>query len=75
MPHISVKLWPGKSKQQKVELAQQIVKDVMNILGSSEDSISVAIEEVASEVWSEQVYKPEIVGKSDTLFKKPGYKM
>ena len=32
MPHIIVKLWPGKSEQQKTRLAQAIAKDVMDIL-------------------------------------------
>ena len=33
MPHVIVKLWPGKSEQQKVRLAEAIVKDVMDVLG------------------------------------------
>ena len=31
MPHIIVKLWPGKSEQQKTRLAEEIVKDVMRL--------------------------------------------
>jgi len=31
MPHVIVKLWPGKSEQQKKELAEAITKDVMNV--------------------------------------------
>jgi 4-oxalocrotonate tautomerase len=29
MPHVIVKLWPGKSEQQKNRLAEAITKDVM----------------------------------------------
>jgi hypothetical protein len=32
MPHVIVKLWPGKSEQQKKNLAEAITKDVMEIL-------------------------------------------
>jgi len=75
MPHVIVKLWPGKSEQQKADLAKAIVKDVVGILGSGEDSVSVAIEEIGSGDWKEKVYKPDILDKQEKLYKKPGYSM
>ncbi|PYT10467.1 MAG: 4-oxalocrotonate tautomerase [Acidobacteria bacterium] len=75
MPHLIVKLWPGKSDQQKARLAEEITKDVMDILHYGEESVSVAIEEVKSRDWAEKVYKPDIQDKWDTLYKKPGYTM
>ena len=75
MPHVIVKLWPGKSEQQKVRLAEDIVKDVMNALNYGEESVSVAFEEVDSQDWAEKVYQPDIVRNSDRLYKKPGYTM
>jgi 4-oxalocrotonate tautomerase len=48
MPHVIVKLWPGKSEQQKTRLAEAVTKDVMNILHYGEESVSVATEEVES---------------------------
>ena len=56
MPHVIVKLWPGKSEQQKTRLAGAITKDVMDILHYGEESISVAMEEVKSQDWVEKVY-------------------
>ena len=73
MPHVVVKLWPGKTEQQKSRLAEAIVKDLMSILNYGENTVSVAIEEVKSKDWTETVYKPEIQSKWDTLYKKPGY--
>ena len=73
MPHVIVKLWPGKSEQQKTQLAEQIVKDVMESLGSKKETISVAIEEFDPQEWTEKVYDPEIVAKQGTLYKRPGY--
>jgi 4-oxalocrotonate tautomerase len=73
MPHVIVKLWPGKSEQQKQRLADRITKDVMDVLNYGEESISVTIEEIPAEGWAEKVYKPEIIANSKTLYKKPGY--
>ena len=73
MPHVIVKLWPGKSEQQKIRLAERITKDVMEILHYGEESVSVAMEEVKPEDWLEKVYKPDIQNKWDKLYKKPGY--
>jgi 4-oxalocrotonate tautomerase len=73
MPHVIVKLWPGKSEQQKMRLAKAITKNVMDILNYGEESVSVAVEEVKPHEWAERVYKPDIVVNSENLYKKPGY--
>ena len=73
MPHVIVKLWPGKSEQQKARLAEVIAKDVMDVLGYGKESVSVAMEEVEARDWAEKVYKPDIVSKPEQLYKKPGY--
>ena len=48
MPHVIVKLWPGKSEQQKARLAAAITKDVMETLHYGDESVSVGFEEVKS---------------------------
>ena len=73
MPHVIVKLWPGKSEQQKIRLTEEILRDVMNVLNYGEESVSVAIEEIKPQDWAEKVYKPDIVNNPETLYKKPGY--
>jgi 4-oxalocrotonate tautomerase len=73
MPHVIVKLWPGRSEQQKAQLSKEIVKDVMGVLNSEDEWISVAIEEVEPKDWVEQVYKPDIQSHWENLYKKPGY--
>ncbi len=75
MPHVIVKMWPGKSEQQKKRLTDEIVQDVMNILNYGSESVSVAIEEVSSRDWAKKVYQPDIVDNSEKLYKKPGYVM
>jgi 4-oxalocrotonate tautomerase len=73
MPHVIVKLWPGNSEQQKARLAEAITKDVMDVLGFGEESVSVSMEEVQPQDWAENVYKADIVNKPKQLYKKPGY--
>ena len=73
MPHIIVKLLPGRTEQQKARLAEEIVKDVVAIAKCEEKSVSVAFEEIKPEDWAEKVYKPDILDSPEKLYKKPGY--
>jgi 4-oxalocrotonate tautomerase len=73
MPYVIVKLWPGKSEQQKARLTEAITRDVIDMLHYGEESVSVAMEEISAQDRTEKVYKPEIVNKADSLYKKPGY--
>ena len=73
MPHIIVKLYPGRSEEQKKRLVEEIVKDVVTIAKCEEKAVSVAIKEVDPNDWAKIVYKPDILDSADTLYKKPGY--
>jgi 4-oxalocrotonate tautomerase len=75
MPHVIVKLWPGRSEQEKKQLADAIVKDVVTYASCDESSVSVTIEEIKPADWAEKVYKPDILNKQEKLYKKPGYSM
>jgi 4-oxalocrotonate tautomerase len=73
MPHVIVKLWPGKSEVQKKRLADRITKGVMDVFDYGEESVSVAMEEIKPEDWAERVYQPDILSRPERLYKKPGY--
>jgi 4-oxalocrotonate tautomerase len=73
MPHVVVKLWPGKSEEQKTRLAEAITKDIMEILHYGEKSVSVAMEEIEPREWAEKVYRAEIRNNLDKFYQKPGY--
>lgn len=73
MPHVIVKLWPGKSDEQKRQLTERITEDVMEVFHYGEESISIAFEEVKSSEWREKVFEPDILKKQSQLYKKPGY--
>ena len=73
MPHVIVKLYAGRSEQQKARLAEDISKIVMANLNCEEKSVSVGIEDVKPQDWAEKVYKPDILGNPKAIYKKPGY--
>jgi 4-oxalocrotonate tautomerase family enzyme len=73
MPHVIVKFYPGRSQEQKNQLANEIVKSVVEIAGCEQKSVSVAIEEVEPDDWAETVYQPDIIDKKENLVVTPGY--
>ncbi len=75
MPHVIVKLWPGKSDEQKKRLAEEITRSVMDVLNYGDEAVSVGFEEIDPPHWKENVYQPDIQEKWNLLYKKPGYTM
>lgn len=73
MPHVIVKLWPGQSEASKADLSGAILREVTAFLGTSEASVSIGFEEVPAGAWTEKVFRPDILGKWETLTKTPGY--
>ena len=73
MPHINVKLYPGRSEELKSKLADKITEAVVEVMDSNERSISVAIQDILPERWAKEVYKREILGNEEILYKKPEY--
>ncbi len=75
MPHVIVKMFPGRSREQKQKLCDRIMEDLVEIAGCEKKSVSVAIEEIPEAEWAATVYKPDIEGKKDTLYIMPGYSL
>jgi 4-oxalocrotonate tautomerase len=73
MPHAIIKMYPGKTEAQKQALAAEITAAIVKVNGCGEGAVSVAIEDIQPEDWTATVYVPEIVDKSETIYKKPGY--
>lgn len=74
MPHIAIKMMPGRNDAQKQKLAEALVRTTMEVIGATEDLLSVTIEDIPGPDWDAKVFAPDIAGKKDKLFKKPGYK-
>ncbi len=73
MPHITIKLYPGRTEQQKKQLSDKVTEAVIETTACSSDAVSVDIVDVKPENWTEQVYDTEILPRMDVLIKKPGY--
>ncbi|MCJ7666287.1 MAG: tautomerase family protein [Actinobacteria bacterium] len=63
MPHVIVKLWPGRTIEQKTKLCEKITEALKTSIDAPDGSISIAIEEIPGEKWKEMVYDTEIAGK------------
>ncbi|HOQ06481.1 MAG TPA: tautomerase family protein [Clostridiales bacterium] len=74
MPHVIVKMFKGRTEEMKQNMAEEITKAIVKSLNVNESSVSVAVEEFDPDEWNEAVYKPDIIDKEHTLYRKPGYK-
>lgn len=72
MPHVIVKMFPGRTPAQKQAVADAITQALITTLGSKPASISVGIEDIAPDAWDATVKTPDILGKPETIFKQPG---
>ena len=73
MPHVIVQLHAGRSDRQKAKLAGEITKAVMVSVNCGEKAVSVRIEDIRPNDWTEKVFESDIIPNWDSLFKKPGY--
>ena len=72
MPHISVKMLQGRSEAQKEKLAAALVKRLTEQLGCSDHYVSCTVEDFDAKEWQD-VFKTDIEGKKDKLYKKAEY--
>ncbi len=68
MPHIIAKMWPGHTEEEKKAFAQAVVDAASEHLHVPANWVSVGIEDVPRERWDEEVFRPDILGKRETLY-------
>lgn len=74
MPHVDIKYFPRNLSDEKLKTISDEICDVLKKhLGASEDSLSVAMTEIAPDRWKLDVYDPLIKPGLLKLVKKPGY--
>jgi 4-oxalocrotonate tautomerase len=66
-------MFEGRTPEEKARLADAIVQAFVDTLGSTEASLSVAVQDVAPADWAEGVYRPDILETRAELYKRPGY--
>lgn len=74
MPHVNIKHFPvALSDEQQAELVAAVTDAVQGAFRCDAGVISIALEPVDKEVWTERVYTPEIVLRRELLRKAPNY--
>ena len=73
MPHISLKMYKGRTTEEKNKIANELA-DVLVKNGVKPTAISVSVTDYEPEVWNEQVYDKEIRDNKD-IFVEAGYNM
>lgn len=67
MPHIDITMYPGRSREIKSRLAEKIQQTIVEELKVDKGAISVSIEDVPKEQWTEHLKKYE----GENLYIKP----
>jgi 4-oxalocrotonate tautomerase family enzyme len=68
MPYVNVKMYPGRTKEQKEELARRILVATQEVCKLDDlHATVVVVEEVEREAWPKTV-APEIEAKKDRVY-------
>ena len=70
MPHISVKMYPGRTLEVKEDFAKKLQKLTMEEFGCQAGHISVSVEDIAQEDWQKEVVEQI---KSEDLIIEPNF--
>lgn len=57
MPHIAIKMYPGRSEEVKKELAEKTRDFFAKEMNADQKYFSVSVEDVAQEDWEDEVVK------------------
>ena len=52
MPIVRVEMWPGRTKDQKAELARLITEAVVTVADTTPEATTVVFEDVSKENWA-----------------------
>lgn len=74
VPHVSIKHFPNNLAADQISaLVDAITSAVRTAFSVDEGAVSIALEPVARDAWTERVYIPEIVEGTGNLVKAPNY--
>ena len=69
MPHVTIKMWTGRSDEIKTRLAEKVANTIAEDLGCKKSDVTVAVEDVNKEDWATKVVEPEINNNPNIYFK------
>ncbi len=70
MPHINIKMYPGRSEEVKAKLAKHTKEFMVKELEMDEKFISVSVEEIDKEKWQSEVMDKI---KDEDLYERPNF--
>ncbi|WP_419727334.1 tautomerase family protein [Terrisporobacter petrolearius] len=70
MPHINIKMYPGRSEEVKSNLAKHTKEFMIKELEMDEKFISVSVEEIEKENWQSEVTDKI---KDEELYERPNF--
>ncbi|MCC3868402.1 tautomerase family protein [Terrisporobacter mayombei] len=70
MPHINIKMYPGRSEEVKAKLAKHTKEFMVKELEMDEKFISVSVEEIDKENWQSEVMDKI---KEEELYERPNF--
>ena len=69
MPHVVVKMWPGRTEEQKKACARAVAQAVVDTIDDVTDPLmSVSIMEIPSEEWDGKINKIDRVDKNAVMY-------
>ncbi|WAT02389.1 tautomerase PptA [Rouxiella chamberiensis] len=76
MPHVDLKfITRNLTEEQQNAVSEDIIAVLKKHFGSTDDSVSIRLNEIPKDSWKSEVYDPIIMAHLDKLVKKPGYKL
>lgn len=76
MPHVNIKHFPAAlSDEKKSKLVAELVSAITEAFECDESVISIALEPIEEDCWTERVYLPEIKKREALLCKEAGYSL
>ncbi|MCQ2535036.1 MAG: tautomerase family protein [Clostridia bacterium] len=70
MPHVTIKMWTGRSDEIKTRLSEKVAQTIADDLGCKLSDVTVAVDDVNKEDWVDQVVSKEIENNPNIYFKK-----
>ena len=75
MPHITVQMYPGRSREVKQRLADKLAQVASEELGKGIEHFSVSIEDVPESEWKAKVWDAAMDPANDKVFVRPHYEV
>ena len=74
MPHVNIKYYATDlTEAQEAAFINAVTGAVTTTFGCADDVVSIALEPVEPQDWTDRVYRPEIEGRPELLRKSPSY--